>query len=151
MAKVDATREAWQALLGAHNHLVHRVEESLAAAGLPPLPWHDVLSALDRADGQALRPRDLGCHVAISKSGLTRLLDRIVDAGLVERRACDLDRRGHYVVLTDAGSEMLDRMRPVYDEELGTRFASRITEQEASTLRKVLDRVGKTAPDEAAR
>jgi len=134
--------DAWWALLQAHSTLISGVEQALAEEDLPPLGWYDILSTLQRADDSAARPRDLGCGMTISRSGMTRLLDRIEAAGLVERVACERDRRGTWIVLTDAGRETLSRMQPVYERELGASFAGRLSDEEAQTLSGILARVG---------
>ncbi len=133
---------AWRSLLLAHTALTAGVEQALAEEDLPPLTWYDVLSSLDRAPDNAARPRDLGCGVSISRSGLTRLLDRMESANLVERRSCPTDRRGTWVVLTGAGVEMLERMRPVYERELAETFSAELSDEEAETLTRLLARVG---------
>ncbi|MFN8160483.1 MAG: MarR family transcriptional regulator [Solirubrobacterales bacterium] len=137
----EARMEAWRALLVAHTSLTAGVERALAEEDLPPLTWYDVLSSLERAPEKAARPRDLGCGVSISRSGLTRLLDRMEEAGLIERASCPTDRRGTWVVLTAAGAEILARMRPVYERELAEGFSAEITDEEAETLSRLLGRV----------
>jgi DNA-binding MarR family transcriptional regulator len=134
--------EAWRSLLRAHTTLTTGVEQALAEEDLPPLTWYDVLSTLDRAPEKASRPRDLGCGVSISRSGMTRLLDRMESANLVERRSCPTDRRGTWIVLTDGGGEMLERMRPVYERELAETFSAELSDEEAEALTRLLARVG---------
>jgi DNA-binding MarR family transcriptional regulator len=121
------------------------MEQALSEEQLPPLGWYDVLWALYRAPGRSLRPRDLGLHLTISKSGLTRLVDRIVAAGLIERRECPADRRGHLIALTAAGESMLREMWPVFAAALDEHFASRLSAAEARTLRSLLDRLREQA------
>ena len=137
--------EALRTLLRARTTLVERLEVALRADDLPPLAWYDVLCALDEAPGDGLRPRDLGYAVAHTPSGLTRLLDRITAAGLVERKSCPTDRRGYVVLLTPSGRETLDLMRPVYLRELEAGFASLLTDDEARELIAVLERVSASA------
>jgi DNA-binding MarR family transcriptional regulator len=144
-AKLDALRS----LLRARTVLVERLESALRADDMPPLTWYDVLCALEEATDHGLRPRDLGYAVALTPSGLTRLLDRITAAGLVERTVCPSDRRGFTVTLTPSGRETLELMRPVYLRELEAAFASLLSEPEAKTLREVLDRVSASACDAA--
>ncbi len=139
--KLDALRS----LLRARTTLVDRLETALRADDQPPLAWYDVLCALDEADDFGLRPRDLGYAVALTPSGLTRLLDRISAAGLVERRVCDSDRRGFTVTLTDSGRETLELMRPVYLREVEAGFADLLSDEDASRLSEVLDRVSARA------
>jgi DNA-binding MarR family transcriptional regulator len=137
----DTHLEAWRALITAHSALVARVEEALADDNLPPLAWYDVLCALDRAEGPGLRPRALGLHLTISKSGLTRLVDRIVAAGLIERHECSSDRRGHVISLTDSGRSILREMEPAFAEIHGTVFASQLSADEARMLGSLLARL----------
>src|SRR6266513_1447577 len=79
-------------------------------------------------------------EAALTPSGLTRLLDRIQAAGLVERQECPTDRRGHLIALTPAGRRTLELMRPVYDRALGEAFAS-VSDEGAAMLSMVLDPV----------
>ena len=130
---------AWRSLLNAHATMTARIEEALAEAGLPPLAWYDVLWPL--YDGP-LRMRDLaGRVVTISRSGLTRLVDRIEAAGLLERRAAEGDRRGTEVVITPEGKKLLRRMWPVYAGVLRECFVDALSESEAALLRDALGRV----------
>jgi DNA-binding MarR family transcriptional regulator len=141
----DIQFDAWRALVNAHAALVGTFEEALADEQLPPLAWFGVLGALYRADDHRLRPRDLGLHLTISKSGLTRLVDRMVAAGLIERRDCPSDRRGHLIALTDSGEAVFRDMWPIYAQSFEASFASRLSADEAETLRALLDRLRDTA------
>ena len=140
-AKLDALRS----LLRARTTLLDRVETALRADDLPPLAGYDVLCALDEADENGLRPRDLGYEVALTPSGLTRLLDRIAAAGLVERKVCSSDRRGFTVTLTPSGRDTLELMRPVYLREVQAGFASLLSDEEAKVIRDALERVSASA------
>lgn len=141
----DTHLEAWRALISAHASLVARMEDALADDNLPPLAWYDVLCALDRAEGLGLRPRELGLHVTISKSGLTRLVDRIVAAGLIERRECSSDRRGHVITLTESGRTMLREMEPAFATAHASLFAGQLSEDEAKMLGSLLTRLQESA------
>ena len=150
MSRVSDTKlEALRSLLRARTTLVDRLETALRADDQPPLAWFDVLCALDDADERGLRPRDLGYAVALTPSGLTRLLDRITAAGLVERAVCDSDRRGFTVTLTPSGRETLELMRPVYLREVEAGFADLLSEDEARQLSEVLERVSTRACEAA--
>ena len=78
----------------------------MAARGLP-LSRYDVLLNLAEAPGGRLRMQELSASVLLSKSGLSRLVDRMVAAGLVRRERCEDDRRGWFAVLTDQGRSAL--------------------------------------------
>src|SRR4029077_9423460 len=99
--------DAWQAVLRTHAAVTDQVERDLAAADLPPLAWYDVLWALRESPRGQLRRGELAEQVTISRGGLTKLVDRIEKAGLLERRACPTDRRGFDAILTRDGKAML--------------------------------------------
>ena len=127
---------AWRALLNAHATLTGRIEHDLAEAGLPPLSWYDVLWPLHRAPGRRLRMSALSAEVTLSRTGLTRLVDRIEREGLLHREPAPEDRRGSYVVLTQAGSATLRRMWPVYERALERDFVPAV--RDAKALRDAL-------------
>jgi DNA-binding MarR family transcriptional regulator len=79
--------------------------------------------------------------VTISRSGLTRLVDRIEAAGLLRRQPSADDRRGTEIVLTREGAAMLRRMWPVYAAEIQRSFVDVLGDEEAAALRDSLDRV----------
>lgn len=146
MARISQNKlAALRSLLRARTTLTDRVETALRSDDLPPLAWYDVLCALDEADENGLRPRDLGYAVALTPSGLTRLLDRIVAAGLVERKVCPSDRRGFTVTMTRAGRDTLELMRPVYVREVEAGFGSLLTDEEARVIGEALERVSASA------
>jgi DNA-binding MarR family transcriptional regulator len=146
MAKpTEAKLEALRSVFRARTTLTERIETALRNEDLPPLAWYDVLCALDTASDEGLRPRDLGYAVALTPSGLTRLLDRMTAAGLVERKACPTDRRGYGVTLTATGKKTHAMMQPVYLREVEIAFASLLTDEEALSVREVLERVSQSA------
>jgi DNA-binding MarR family transcriptional regulator len=130
---------AWRAVLNVHALVTSRVESALAAAALPPLTWYDVLWPLYRAPGRRLRMGALVSRATLSRTGLTRLVDRIEAAGLLQREPAPEDRRGAYVVLTPAGTRMLRRMWPVYEGALEETFGARL--RSAATVRRALEAV----------
>ena len=79
----------------------------LTAAELPPLPWFEVLATLDRAPEQRLKMGELAEALVITRGGLTKLVDRLIKAGLLERTFCETDRRVSYATLLPAGIELL--------------------------------------------
>jgi DNA-binding MarR family transcriptional regulator len=151
--EADAKGHAWAMLLVAHARLIERIEAALAAAALPPLGWYDVLWALESAAGRQLRMHQLAEHVVLSRSNLTRLADRLEEAGLLERVAATEDRRGAYCVITTAGRALRKRMWPVYRDAVETYFGSHLSEREAVQIGEILARVARavhTAPRAAA-
>jgi DNA-binding MarR family transcriptional regulator len=136
----DVTLGAWRELLNAHARITGAVEAALGEASLPPLAWYDVLWPLYRAPGRRLRAGALAGEVTLSRTGLTRLVDRIEHSGLLRREPAPEDRRGSYVVLTPAGAAMLRRMWPVYEQVLDEAFAAKL--RNPAALRRALEPLG---------
>jgi len=133
--------EAWGALTRTHAAITGRLQESLAAADFPPLPWYEVLATLSEAPEERMKMGDLAEALVITRGGLTKLVDRLVKAGLLERTFCETDRRVSYATLTSAGNSLLAEMRPVVVAELKVAFAARLSAAEADVLRETLERV----------
>jgi DNA-binding MarR family transcriptional regulator len=137
--------EAWGALTRTHAAVTSRLQEALAQADFPPLPWYEVLATVADHPEQRMRMGDLAEALVITRGGLTKLVDRLIKAGLMERTFCESDRRVSYATLLPAGEELLEEMRPVVVGELEVAFAANITARQAQQLRETLDRVRGTA------
>jgi DNA-binding MarR family transcriptional regulator len=131
----------WALFLTAHAVLIEAIERRLAQAGLPPLAWYDLLWGLERSPDQRLRMSELADKVVLSRSNLTRLVDRLEGVGLVLRERSEEDRRGAYAVLTETGREMRRRMWPVYQAGIRQLFESQLSDAEAQAMGAVLRRV----------
>lgn len=92
--------DAWSLFLTAHALVVEEIEKRLSAADLPPLAWYDALWALERAPEGTARMYEMAERMVIARYNLTRLMDRIEAAGLVERFRSEEDRRATYARLT---------------------------------------------------
>jgi DNA-binding MarR family transcriptional regulator len=139
---------AWTAFLRAYSAVTSALERALQEQCDLPLTWFELLLHL-RGQPYGLRMQELAHSALLSKSGLTRAVDRMEAAGLVERRACPNDRRGIYVVLTGAGEALLERAIPVHGRAVRESFTEHLTEAELETLAGGLDRVavaGGTGP-----
>lgn len=104
----DQRITAFGMLLEAHAALTGAVNRELEASAGMPITWFELLIRLSRSPGQRLRMSELAGQVGLSHSGLTRLVDRVIDAGLVRREACPEDRRGAFAVLAPAGGDALE-------------------------------------------
>jgi DNA-binding MarR family transcriptional regulator len=140
-ADFDPHREAWIAIAQTHAAVTGRLQEALTAAELPPLAWFEVLATLDRAPEQRMKMGDLAEALVITRGGLTKLVDRLIKAGLLERTFCETDRRVSYATLLPAGVELLDEMRPAVRAELAVAFSANLTAEQADDLRATLDRI----------
>ena len=137
---------AWRGLLTVQTNVVAKIEAKLAAAGLPPLAWYDVLFALHEQPGKRLRMSELAEAVLLSRSGLTRLVDRLEPEGYLRREACATDKRGFDVSLTDAGSGVLRKIWPVYREGIAEFFARHLSDEEIAVLTGAFSKVNRN-PD----
>ena len=137
---------AWINLLQVQSVIVDSLERDLAGGRKIPLAWLEVLMQVTSAPEGRLKMQELAHSVLLSKSGLTRLVDRMIEAGLMERRACDTDRRAVYAVATPAGRAALREALPVHGDSLRRHFSDVLTPAEIgmlrSTLTKVLDSGG---------
>jgi DNA-binding MarR family transcriptional regulator len=136
--------DAWRALLRGQALVLEQVERDLAEANLPPLGWYDVLTELNKAPGGRLRIHELADAVILSRSGLSRLLDRIEGAGLLRRQPCKDDRRGAFAAITPAGKRMLDRMWPIYERRLAQHVHPQLQPEDARTLIAAMDGVAES-------
>jgi DNA-binding MarR family transcriptional regulator len=132
---------AWAALIRAQQTLLERVERDLKSAQMPPLSWYDVLQELDRAADRKLRLQDIGARILLTKSNVTRLLDRLEGEGLIVREDCLTDRRGAFAVITNKGRDLRRKMWPVYEAAIGAHFAAKISEEEAKLLLALMQKL----------
>jgi DNA-binding MarR family transcriptional regulator len=138
---------AWRGLLRVHAALVRELDAELLEAHDLPLTSYDVLIYLRDAPGRRLRMAELADSVLLSRSGVTRLVDRLEREGLIVRDACDSDGRGLFAVLTDEGEAMLVKARPTHLEGVRERFLRHFSEDELRQLAEYWERVRPGAAD----
>ena len=136
----EAEMEAWQAFLRASTRLMERLDTELAGHGVS-LADYEILVHLSAETTGELRMTELAARTLVSRSGLTRRLDRLVDAGVVERRSCPTDRRGVYAVLTPAGRRRLEQAAPTHVEGVRRHFLSQIQGQDLQTFTETLNAI----------
>jgi DNA-binding MarR family transcriptional regulator len=132
---------AWRGLLRAHAALTKALDAELEAAHALPLTSYEVLLHLADAEAESMRMCDLAESVILSRSGLTRLIDRLERDGFVERRSCSHDARGSYAVLTAAGRAKLLDARGTHLAGVRTLFLERFSEAELDMLGEAWERV----------
>ena len=124
----------------AYSFLDRRLGASLEASCGIPMTWFEVLLRLARAEDDQLTMGALAEQVALTSGGVTRLLDRMVRAGYVERRQCPTDRRIVYAALTPAGRGKVEEAAAVHARDLEEVFAS-FAPHERRLLDELLDRL----------
>ncbi len=132
---------AWRGLLCTHASLAKRLDAELERSHGLPLTSFEVLHHVGGAPGARMRMCDLADSIHLSRSGLTRLVDRLERDGLLERCSCDHDARGAYACLTPAGRAHLARAKATYLQAVREQFLSRFDEQELGVLAELWERV----------
>jgi DNA-binding MarR family transcriptional regulator len=136
---------AWHAFLVAHAALEPILNRELEAACGLPLRWFDVLTQLHMMPRKRLSMTELASAVLLSKSGLTRLVDRIEEAGLVQRASAPGDRRSLLIVLTPNGEKTLKRAAPIHEDGIRRHFVAYIRDNEAVAVEAALGRIATAA------
>ncbi len=137
----DPKLMAFYLMLVAQSRLAVKCSSLLDAQSQVPLDVYDVLVTLDYAPDHRLRLSELAEKILLSRSGLTRRLDRLEKQGFIRRQGCAKDKRGAYAVLTEAGMAAREAAWPTYKEAIRTHFGDRMTEGEAKQLAAVMKRV----------
>ena len=134
VATPDPRQRAWARFVTAQAMLLERIEASFAEADLPPLAWYDVLWILESEEKGWLRMADLARKAVISRSNVTRLSDRMEQAGLVARSDCPVDGRGTVCALTAKGRALRAKMWPLYKKQIESLFGKHLDAREAESL-----------------
>ena len=132
---------AWAALLQVHAALVPLLDRELQQATRLPLAWYDVLLELNSAPGRRLRMTDLGERVVLSRTRVSRIVDELVEQGLVGRDDNPDDRRSAFAVITDEGRRRLRAAAPVYLDGIARHVTRHLTRPEAVALRAALEKI----------
>jgi DNA-binding MarR family transcriptional regulator len=142
LKRIDKVLHVWVRLIRAHDKVLRKVEAAVKAKGLPPIAWYDVLLELSREGGRKLRPVELEKELLVAQYNLSRLLDRMESAGLIERIACPGDARGQMIQLTPEGRAMQKRVWPAYRDAVEENLAPNFHEKDLEQLAKLLGAIG---------
>ncbi|HEX4484192.1 MAG TPA: MarR family transcriptional regulator [Solirubrobacteraceae bacterium] len=134
-------QRAWRGLLRAHACLAKRLDAALEHAHGLPLSSYEVLDRLEDASGGRMRMCDLAEQAQLSRSGLTRLVDRLEREQLLERCSCEQDARGSFACLTESGRARLAEARVTHLTVVREQFFSRFSEDELALLADMCQRV----------
>jgi DNA-binding MarR family transcriptional regulator len=132
---------AWRGMLRTHAALTKALDLELEAEHGLSLTSYEVLLHVEGSDGDKMRMCDLASSVLLSRSGLTRLVDRLERDGLIARQSCTDDARGQFAVLTAAGREKLHAAQVTYLAGVRTLFLGQFTPEEQELLGSAWDRV----------
>ena len=132
---------AWRGLLRVHTALVKALDAELSAVHDLPLSSYEVLITLESAPNRKRRMAELADSVLLSRSGMTRLVDRLERDGLLVRDTCTDDGRGCFAVLTDKGADLLERARPTHLAGVRQRFLTHFSQDELQRFAGAWERV----------
>jgi DNA-binding MarR family transcriptional regulator len=144
----DEQLDAWKAFIRAQSEVLSTLDRELEAERGLPITFFDVLAQLSQAGGR-LRMSELADAVLLSRSGVTRLIDRMERAGLVRREHCPTDRRALYATLTPEGKRALRQAQPVHFRGIAEHFARHLSCDEAKTLAAALGRMAPSSDGDA--
>jgi DNA-binding MarR family transcriptional regulator len=133
----SAELAVWRGFLRVHTALAKQLDAELEAAHGLPLSSYDVLINLQAAPDRRLRMADLAERALLSRSGMTRLVDRLERQGLLARDTCASDARGCFAVLTDAGEALLAKARPTHLEGVREKFLAHLQPDDYDRLTRL--------------
>jgi DNA-binding MarR family transcriptional regulator len=141
----DVRLRAWTDFVLSYNRLMAVLEREMQDATGSTLSQYDVLLRLAEAPGGRLKMSELAQAILYSTGGLTRLIERMRQAGLVRREPSEHDRRVIYAVLTDDGMERLRAASAVHLAGVRRHFAAQLPDEEAGAVAAFLGRLQKSA------
>ena len=139
--------DAFGSLLSAHAVLVRELSAVLVASHGLTINDYGCLLLLSRSGEEGMRRIDLANALNLSPSGITRLLDRLEDQGLVGKGECKSDARVSYAILTDDGLSKLKEAAPGHVDDIERRLGAVLSDEEIKTLTELLGRLGDAETD----
>lgn len=140
-AGTDKKLATWRAFLKAGSVVLKALEREMEEEQNLALTWFDVLAWLSHAPDGRMRMRDLADSIYLSNSGLTRLLNRMTAAGLVERQSCEQDRRGWYALITTKGRKVFERATPGHQRAIQLNFFDPLSEEDIWDLYRIMEKI----------
>lgn len=132
---------AWRGMLQVHAQVTQQLDAQMRSEHGLPVSSYEVLMFLGDAPGRRLRMADIASQVLLSRSGLTRLIDRLEREGYVARCAAEDDGRGFFAELTDAGAELLEAARRTHRAGVREAFLGRLDPRDQEALGEIWSRV----------
>ena len=135
---------AFDAFLLAYAATSHALERMSASRGGLPLGEHFLLVQVAKGPATGIRPTELAARSLLTKSGVTRAIDRLERVGLVERKVCPSDGRGQHILLTARGRRLLRRSAPGHLRAIAEHFADPLSPDELAVLTASMERIAAT-------
>ena len=132
---------AWERTLRTVSRLLRVFDREMQDDVDVPLTWYDVLVQLYSEPGMKLRMQTLSDSLVLTRSGATRLVDRIEKAGLVRREPAAEDRRGYYAILTENGQRLMERAQKAHAAGIERHFGQHLDPDEQRTLFAIMSKL----------
>jgi DNA-binding MarR family transcriptional regulator len=132
---------AWRGMLRVHSDMTRVLDADLTQRHGLPLTSYEVLLFLAGSPDGRMRMSELADSVLLSRSGLTRLVDRLERDGLLERKPCEEDARGYFAAITDRGRTLFNEARRTHLAGVRERFLSRFSRDDLRTLGELWEKV----------
>lgn len=137
--------ETWRAVITAFTRINAVLAEEMETDTEVSLEWYSILLMLSQVEDGMMRPSDIADSLGLSRSGTTRLIDRLERDGLVERRSCGTDRRGTFVGLTTDGEQRFREAGRVHLRGINEHVGSHLTSDEMADVRRILTKLADSA------
>ncbi len=133
----DEQKNAWAGFFVAHGRITRKIDDMLKKAGCVSMDVYDVLLTLEIAEGGRLIMSELASRVLLTRSGMTRLTDRLEKQGLLMRQSCPNDRRAIHIVITEKGIRERERAWEVYRAGITQHFASHMDANDFGEIERI--------------
>ena len=144
----DEVQTSWARLVRVSQSVLASVEADLRRAGYPPLAQYDALLELRRVGDKGLRPFELRREMLLAQYSVSRLVDRLVKSGFVNRHDSVEDGRGQVLTITTKGHDLLKSMWPKYREAIQAHFADKLAPTEVQSLSQLMAKLNNRNPVE---
>lgn len=121
--------------------MTRAMDRDAEATGRLLFSEHHILATLNDGPADGMRPTDLAERAGLTKSGLTRAIDRLESQRFIERRPCPADARGQLIVMTAHGRRILRRSAPEHFRSIARNFADHLTDREVDVITAALERI----------
>lgn len=133
----DEQKSAWAGFFVAHGRITRKIDDMLKKSGCVSMDVYDVLLTLEMAEGGHLIMSELANRVLLTRSGMTRLTDRLEKQGLLKRQSCPSDRRAIHIIITEKGIKERERAWDVYRVGIAQHFSAHMAARDVSEIDRI--------------
>ncbi len=139
--KSDTLQSAWGAFFVAHALATNKIEKVLSEVAPLSMAEYDVMLTIERSAERRIRYSELASSTVYTRSGITRIVKRLEERGLIDRQKCESDKRGAFAVLNDSGAAALRDTWKIYSEEILKVLDPALSKEDATQLEAMMVRI----------